>query len=157
MLQTQEQTSSNNNETQGQERVDNPLESAHTIIHSISFPLQDNGSATQLDKLLIHQQRLQEKTSTALLISANILSLGNQLVEENTKLSRVERDVAANSLIIDYLCGNMSRISSEIEVYYFQLIGKGGIEPQSIEPRKGVRSSCSSRPIYSSKQSASSD
>jgi hypothetical protein len=65
--------------------------------------------------LLERQRDSQEKSKEALAISERILELNNQIIAENYKLASVEKDIAANSTIVEYICGNLRNISSEIE------------------------------------------
>jgi hypothetical protein len=83
----------------------------NSLLHLYCYPTMN-----QIDLLLKHQQDSQEKSKEALVISEKILTLNNQVIEENYKLAGVEKDIAANSTIIEFICGDMHRISSQIEV-----------------------------------------
>jgi hypothetical protein len=75
----------------------------------------------RMDQLLKHQQDSQSKFKHALEISERILALNNQLIAENYKLAGVEKDISANSIIIDYICSDMKKIGRDIEVQFLPL------------------------------------
>jgi hypothetical protein len=73
-------------------------------------------SNQQMYLLLEHQRISQDKGKEALFISENILNLNNQIIAENYNLANVEKDIAANSTIIEYICIDLKRTSDEIKV-----------------------------------------
>jgi hypothetical protein len=68
------------------------------------------------NSLLERQQDSQKKGQEAFAISERILDLNNQIIAENYRLASVEKDIAANSTIVQYICGNLNSISREIVV-----------------------------------------
>jgi hypothetical protein len=84
----------------------------HQEIHPPSLYLQYQYKTASL---LERQQDSQEKSKEALAISERILELNNQIIAENYKLASVEKDIAANSTIVEYICGNLKNITGEIE------------------------------------------
>jgi hypothetical protein len=68
----------------------------------------------RMDQLLHHQKDSCEKGRDAVLISERILDLNNQIIAENSKLANVEKSIAANSSIIEYICSDMKKIGEKV-------------------------------------------
>jgi uncharacterized membrane protein YheB (UPF0754 family) len=92
----------------------------------IDFVQQHQQASTLLLK---HQKESQDAGIESLAISSTIITFNNQIlalkdqiaaitikiIDEKFKLASVDKIVAANSSIVEYICGNLKRLSQEIQ------------------------------------------